>query len=145
MYRKNGNEVQIPKRTYVDVIRKGGKRKGYITLVCGAEGKLEVGYSLCEQKDRFKGDLGLGIALKRGRRWVDRDRVLIRIPQTKTYLASLGCSGNVLVPHTLAGRILKDVDRVTRKHSDATIPMWVSSLQHVVEREHTQLGRKGVI
>jgi hypothetical protein len=127
-----GNTVSKPKspqRTFVDVVRKGGKRRGYITVRKHDNGCLEVGYSLCELRDRFSGALGLGIALKRGARLKDR-RAYVRngghLP-----IIFIGNGDNVMValPPTILPRLLSDVERATAIFGEVRVPRWVMELR----------------
>lgn len=140
-------------RTYIDVVRKGGKRRGYVTVRVGEDGCAEVGWSLCELRDRFNGALGVEIAFKRGIRTKDKLRacdygrdifVLNDEGETPSSVFKL--------PTSFVSRILRDVERMVEKSNGAgvVLPKWVVELQSqfAVEVEHeipitNTLGGKG--
>ncbi len=139
-----GHGIAVPKRTYVEVIRKGGRRRGYITTHVNDDGKLEVGYSLCELRDRFDGNTGLNIALKRGVRWLEKEGVVV-LRQHKEW-KRYGEGELVCIPHTIVNRMLDAVEHTTSKFDHAAMPIWVSKLQYGVHHDAFDqpqtLGRK---
>lgn len=123
----NSDMGKSPQRTFVDVIRKGGKRRGYITVRKHDDGRLEVGYSLCELRDRFSGVLGLDIALKRGARWIDKSYVRVHGNGTDMII-NFPLEQTVVVPHTIAGRIVADVAQASGIFGEVNVPEWVREL-----------------
>jgi hypothetical protein len=121
--------TKSPRRTFVDVVRKGGKRRGYITVRRRDDGQLEVGFSLCELKDRFSGTTGLNIAFKRGERMVSRHAYVI--PPDTVVIGSGGDSATA-VPRTMLSRILKDAEKseeIFGEYGDVVLPEWVNDLR----------------
>ncbi len=131
------NSGRNPQRTFIDVIRKGGKRRGYITVRRRDDCRMEVGYSLCELKDRFNGTLGLEIAFKRGERWLSREHVLI-----STLAYGMDDARFVNIPHTFVSRLLGDVKRAVERlnGTDAVLPGWIIELQTQRESTHHVVG-----
>ncbi len=120
-------------RTYIDVVRKGGKRRGYLTVRVDEDGCAEVGWSLCELKDRFKGNLGVEIALKRGVRTKNKLRVCDYGRDLFILSDDEGepSSSIFKLPVSFVGRLLHDVERVVERSGNDGIelPEWVKELQ----------------
>lgn len=125
---KSATGYTYPHRAWIDIVRKGGRRRGYITAVKHDDDRLAVGWSLCEGKDRFNAGVGLDIAFKRGERWMDRREVAI--------LNSGQCrngSDAVPIPHTLAAAIAASVESCCLKRGwNARLPLWFDQLQYAV-------------
>lgn len=129
-------------RTFIDVVRKGGKRRGYVTTRRTEDNKLEIGFSLCGLKDRFNGKLGLDIAFKRGVRLWSRDSYF-STPQGDFVLMNGDMGSSVTVPRTLIPRILNAVERV--KEGRDTEPAWVKCLrtEFTNKSKQTSARKKG--
>ena len=134
-----------PQRTYVDVVRKGGKRRGYITVRKQDDGRVEVGWSLCELKDRFRGDIGLEIAFKRGKRVWGKSYTYTR--HGGDVLVGEGSSSIFVIPRSFVGRLLGDVEHMVEKStgSEVVLPQWVIKLQtQYAANEHVTMANEHV-
>ena len=138
--------VGSSRRVFIDVIRKGDRRRGYITVRNNRDHRLEVGFSLCELKDHFNGELGLDIAFKRGERLRDKQN-FVRASQGEFLVMNEDAGIVTVVPRTLVPRILKVVNKL--RNAEDVVPAWVLNMQREFapknKRAHThsQARKKG--
>ena len=138
---------------WVDVIRRGGRRRGYILIEPVSETELGIGCALCNTGEKFSGERGLGIAHKRAVRWSGKSDVVVMRQGDREHAGSpdRGNGGGkssstpgrapdlVRIPHTIAKRLLDDVRRVVEKfkpdgEAHYRVPAWADSLSRSLRR-----------